>query len=52
MRLLKDILNFLTNEMILIIKALFAFIKKQDLLRWRGKTGRRSCEKAYNSGAV
>ena len=31
MWLLKDMLNFLTNEMILISRALIAFIKKRDL---------------------
>ena len=40
MLLLKGTLNSLINEMILIIRALYPFTKKQDLLKLPEKKGR------------
>jgi hypothetical protein len=49
MLLLKGTRNSLTNEMILIIRVLYAFIRKQDLLKLPGKKGRQSCAEYCNS---
>jgi len=49
MLLLKGTQNSLINEMILIIKGLYTFIKKQDLLKLPGKKNKQSCVKYCNS---
>ena len=44
---MKDMQNLAISVMILIIMALSDFIKKQDLLKLRGKMDKLSCEKYY-----
>ena len=46
---MKVILNFLTNIMTLIIKALSGFIKKPGLKKLRGNKDRPLCENYCNS---
>ncbi len=51
MLLLKGTQSSLISEMILIIKARYPFIKKQDLLKLPGK-GRQSCAEYCNSSVT